>query len=840
MAARPESASPGKRPRTATSKDELEQYGVWVKAEPQDIATEPESLSDQDTDFSLPDLDEPRQEESFLTEEEERLLGSFDDIETEAAPAAEDRLPEVDADFSSLPDIEDFELPGSTGSTSSRRAPASASPDLDLRIEDLPAGFKEPSFTVSTELDPSSIEGLDAASEDFAQSAEPDGLPSTEDFSFDEDELSLDLDEPEQAPAARSSAAGSHAIEDVSADFLDEGSAPLGKARAKTEDKTRGNRAADVTEEFLLDEVSESGAAAVNEEAEFEPLDIDLHFEDSTGSGKSAQVAEAGFEEIGDLDSYLSESDEMEPPAFDDLAALERELSSDPETRRLGEPAEAIPVAASSPEPSMANELLLKIANELSSIRSELVALKSQMGAPRSEPAQGAAEAAQAAEEEAETVSGGFFDEEDDEKIALTGDELDNILSSADFTEEPAPVIEGESLTLDLDGEAAPPVAAEVAESAPEIDLSEFGMDSTELGGGNLLPEDGDYSAALPKPEEPVLRVSLEEDSGLGQEGTPPFLDEEPAESDETLLKLAQEGIAPITDAPKDTSYLEEPLAAEDALDLGENPFVEAPLVEPDLSELTVDLPLGADDLDLAGDLALEQADEVLPDMALDIDASQSLDATDAELLDAGFDEQPLPEVEESEYEEISLAAEEATADEGAASESADDFVEFLDEGLPEEEVLHHESKDLPPLPESDFEEENLVEATESLDESLFVSSARAPEPAEPPSKPRPAPAPIEPEEISEEMAEEPLSPPQPTAAAKTPEARQPAAKPAPSQPAPAASLDPNEKLKSEIRSVLTYLDRLLQALPEDKIEEFAQSEHYDTYKQLFEDLGLA
>jgi hypothetical protein len=32
--------------------------------------------------------------------------------------------------------------------------------------------------------------------------------------------------------------------------------------------------------------------------------------------------------------------------------------------------------------------------------------------------------------------SGGFFDEEEDETIALTGDELDNILNTAEFSEE--------------------------------------------------------------------------------------------------------------------------------------------------------------------------------------------------------------------------------------------------------------------------------------------------------------------------------------------------------------------------------------------------------------------
>lgn len=46
--------------------------------------------------------------------------------------------------------------------------------------------------------------------------------------------------------------------------------------------------------------------------------------------------------------------------------------------------------------------------------------------------------------------------------------------------------------------------------------------------------------------------------------------------------------------------------------------------------------------------------------------------------------------------------------------------------------------------------------------------------------------------------------------------------------------------LKSEIKSVLSYMDQLLENLPEDKIAEFAKSEQFDTYKKLFKELGLA
>jgi hypothetical protein len=45
--------------------------------------------------------------------------------------------------------------------------------------------------------------------------------------------------------------------------------------------------------------------------------------------------------------------------------------------------------------------------------------------------------------------------------------------------------------------------------------------------------------------------------------------------------------------------------------------------------------------------------------------------------------------------------------------------------------------------------------------------------------------------------------------------------------------------LKAELKTVLTYMDQLLESLPEEKIEEFARSEYFDSYKKLFKELGL-
>jgi hypothetical protein len=48
-----------------------------------------------------------------------------------------------------------------------------------------------------------------------------------------------------------------------------------------------------------------------------------------------------------------------------------------------------------------------------------------------------------------------------------------------------------------------------------------------------------------------------------------------------------------------------------------------------------------------------------------------------------------------------------------------------------------------------------------------------------------------------------------------------------------------SQEFKQELRTVLSYMDILLESLPEEKIEEFARSEHFEPYKKLFKELGL-
>jgi hypothetical protein len=697
MAIRPDNDPRSSTPRSGAPKGELEQYGVWVKAEPQDIIEEIALPDSGDLDFNIPTEDVSSSGD----------IGPLPDIE-DMPPLEESLLsPEPSP---AIEEIEDF-----------------GASTIDIPLAESASDSSFASINPGVEIDMSSVEGLDSPS----------------------------------APPK----ASSDAIEDVSSEFLDAVEEPA---------SAFGSTMDDVTAEFLdIDDAATGPAISGGSTPDFEPLDIDLHFDDSvqdssSGDGKKTPSSQdSGFEAVTEFDDFLADgSASSKAQAFDDVSAVERELSS---------PA---PAAPASPKSDLSTEILLKIASELSSIRGELVSLKTQIGdvmvSVDAAPKKGV-EDEEGAQSESET-SGGFFDEEEDETIALTGDELDNILNTADFT------------TEDSSGDDSPAVL--------DIEETELQAESADEGLGlldeSLLPESGDYSS----PE--ALSPAIEEI----------HFDEE---ADEGLSLVAEEGVTVLTPAPEDTSYLETPedLGLEASLDEGS--LADAPLVEPDLSEFDlgpeeVEPRLEIDEeLPLASsDVSAEIAEEpVLEELTLDIDAGPDYQAKtrDDGASEAEFIE-PVPEIEEPNFAEISLHEEKKGGEQTEAFEVEDiDMLSDDDFLASEPQAPAAVAMEEPSFAE---EEEDLVLAAEE----------------EPPLQPEPAPK-------AQASAPAAKSPPPPKA--------RPAAAPSPAS----EQGDDGDRLKSEIKSVLSYLDKLLDSLPEEKIEEFAKSKYFDTYKKLFEELGL-
>ncbi|AEF84527.1 conserved hypothetical protein [Treponema primitia ZAS-2] len=593
----------------------------------------------------------------------------------------------------------------------------------------------------------------------------------------------------------------------------------------------------------------------------------------------------------------------------------------------------------------LSTQLLMKIAEELSSIKGELSNLKNEISAIHNERPAGAS--TKTLDED-----GGFFDEEDDDKIALTGDELNNIIHNADFIEEagadantnpnedfgfslasePIDLSESEDLTpagegfFGLSEEDVPDLSEDFSSDAyseePEQPVNtpesaaEFSGDVVYDGLGRPLVKfsDSDTDESSEDPfglsdgdtsdvSEDVSSQSAADDSaeliydGLGRplnkisdsgtenpavEFSPEDLSElensSPedfeAKDTEDLKILREDGVEPMTPAPEDISYLEEePLDGEqldlrdaiiDEPDLSDG-IKETPLEEPSLDNLSLidldnmdDIPAVEENLfeevsfdDLSPDETSVNEDgssretnpgddfsEISFDDIPDAIDESSLDLPDSDLnFDMISEDADLPIQEnvqdnvitDDSFESISLFDETSDESSGEEPEIDDDLEQALPEGT--KIVL-----DLPPL-DLPLDEIDEFFKEEGLDDLNFSGPGSA-ENAD-------AGDPTDNIDLLEDLdsleitlEDEPLATESPAPENDTFVADIP--KEASMEIPVPGGTGILSSIKTELRNVLVYMDKLLESLPEEKIEEFAQSEYFDTYKKLFVELGIS
>jgi hypothetical protein len=412
------------------SSDDLDEYGVWVKSEPQDLSS------------SMPDIEE---------------------------------LPDISGlgdDNAELPDFADF------SASESDNLDISSGGGLDLSDDDL----KLPD------------DSLDLPSDDFDLPSDDLDLPDDDLNSLNEMNLdlpnddSLDLSESEPldkpfAPASSNNAS----LDDEDDDLPTIG--PLGGV--------------DLEFEELPEDTSLPEKQALHGGDDFDTVSMDDFVDSSQSSPKKI--------EIGNLDEVVGEGGS-------------KKGSSD-----------------------LSNQLLMKIADELSSIKKEIASLKSELAGVKGGGGDAKAEA---------DAKGGFFDEEDDEKIALTGDELDNILHTADFIEESG---------------------------------SDEGMTS-------VLSDDENIISEMPgdTPEDPfATEADLEDSIDLS------FDESDFSEESPELNDLRESGAKSFTAPPDDTSYLEADPLADSSIEDDEHIDLSGAVIdEPDLSSQIVENPVFEPELD--------------------------------------------------------------------------------------------------------------------------------------------------------------------------------------------------------------------------------------------------
>jgi hypothetical protein len=406
---------------------------------------------------------------------------------------------------------------------------------------------------------------------------------------------------------------------------------------------------------------------------------------------------------------------------------------------------------------------------------------------------------------------------------------LDNDLSTeSDISEESA--VDEESAVF----EESETSEGEEKKEYIDIDIADLGV--------NLDDEQAADSFAEESEESLDLSTDISDESAVGDESA---ISDESAEMDfditkdsEELEELREKGATPLTFPPENSSYLEE----DDQIDLD---LSEAVIDEPELSTKDIDEPLSEpsldidsiDDLGITSDTSLNESFDTssLDESSLDessLDASldvSSLDGPSIDNLDIDIDIPPEDE------EDLALSDEQLL---GSEDMSIDDHI--ISEGF-EAEIQET------PVPLDEDIEEDIT-----LDESLEAAEA-AQAPAKPAVTAKAAPAkPMEPEsidtvdtieeigEIGEiddigEIADIDEAPP---AKAQVQGTQVPSA-PAGIAVQKGGNFQLPSDLKKELKNILSYMDQLLESLPEEKIEEFAKSEYFDSYKKLFKELGL-
>ena len=454
-------------------------------------------------------------------------------------------------------------------------------------------------------------------------------------------------------------------------------------------------------------------------------------------------------------------------------------LITEEEEKMLGELEEsALPDFTDGETDGASTQLLHKIEGEISALRGDVLQLKDELAALRnpevSSPDSRSPEV---------PASGGFFDDdEDDETIALTGDELDNILDSAEMTEGPP----DES----ADMMSADPPNSPIEESGDFEDTSGVSLEDDITG--EIEVEDDPAISILGDPED-------SEDPGAHSETIEIYIpgpDEQSDKDDEapdTFEEAVNQEIISIT--------------AAEAADNDEERI-------PSIGDISIDM-----DMDESESVAVNLSD-LEHDTPVEIDASESGDIEDIQLDEISLDDFASPETEDDAQDilidEIDTAADDLQNiqideidlgdDEGDAaspSEPQDILMDEIDTAA-ETRPAAGGIDDIPEI-NLDMDEIESVDqfALDELDISAepdgvtFEESARgadtAPDTAE----------------IEDIISNEPGISDFPTS------------------------------LREEIRDVLTYMDDLLESLPEEKVEEFVRSEHYEVYKKIFKELGI-
>ena len=751
---------------------ELDSYGVWVKRAPQDA-------SEEALDLDLPDFSDFQE-----TADQTGIIEEQNDNEVPVADQ-DSSVTDENGEIS----IDDFVTDGFTDPNEAY-APSSPNPpeqDGEISLDDfMEGGFEAPSegstnSESASESDEVSLD--DFLDGDFSDGA---GASSSDEISIDD---FLDDDSVSSAKQKEDDITNDEPL-DIDVDFTEseEDAVPTTEI---TEENESENEESFADDDDMFDSIEKIETASEPEaetpvtESNIELEDVSLddfnleESDDATAAalGASINSSVSSGEETVSLDSFGIDSSSEEMPAGTgssrkqqtvdyELAITEEdnvqaapvidEIKSDSVTQNKEETTET----------TVNNELLEKIVSDLSGLKDEINALKNDLAELKEKNtldniSSGQNDGEQPAESEIELPvqsepaeePGGFFNsDEEDDTIALSGDELSNIVSNADFTEE----------TAEPDTQYDESTEETVTEEQPEQELPEdFSADFS-----NDTPFGGIEDTVIPD-EEP--------DSGLSMDINEEILEEPNLDDIETNADIPEEIEIPKVDDIAETQD-EEPTLDDILVESSSTDFMDSVTdstnmqpdieitepVEPELAEEEAAITKEEAD-DITSEYSADTTENTEPvldeDAALELPEESSSDAenTDEESTDDIFNETAIEDAQHTQDAMMNDIMNEAPSVDNALSEENVDYLSKDNTVLSDDEAAVAESE-----PEPSAE-------TEQTDTSDLPSD-----------------------------------------------------------------------IKEDVKSVLLYMDQLLENLPEDKIMEFAKSEQFTTYKKLFNELGLS
>ena len=751
---------------------ELDSYGVWVKRAPQDA-------SEEALDLDLPDFSDFQE-----TADQTGIIEEQNDNEVPVADQ-DSSVTDENGEIS----IDDFVTDGFTDPNEAY-APSSPNPpeqDGELSLDDfMEGGFEAPSEG-STDSE-SASESDEVSLDDFLDGDFSDdaGASSSDEISIDD---FLDDDSVSSAKQKEDDITNDEPL-DIDVDFTEseEDAVPTTEI---TEENESENEESFADDDDMFDSIEKIETASEPEaetpvtESNIELEDVSLddfnleESDDATAAalGASINSSVSSGEETVSLDSFGIDSSSEEMPAGTgssrkqqtvdyELAITEEdnvqaapvidEIKSDSVTQNKEETTET----------TVNNELLEKIVSDLSGLKDEINALKNDLAELKEKNtldniSSGQNDEEQPAENEIELPvqsepaeePGGFFNsDEEDDTIALSGDELSNIVSNADFTEE----------TAEPDTQYDESTEETVTEEQPEQELPEdFSADFS-----NDTPFGGIEDTVIPD-EEP--------DTGLSMDINEEILEEPNLDDIETNADIPEEIEIPKVDDIAETQ--------------DEEPTLDDILVESsstDFMDSVTDSTNMQPDIEITEPVEPELAEEeaaITKEEADDITSEYSADT--AENIEPVLDEDAALELPEESSSDAENTAEESTDD--IFNETA------IEDAQHTQDAMMNDIMNEAPSVDNALSEENV----DYLSKDNTV--------------------------LSDDEAAVAESEPEPSAETEQTD-----------------TSDLPSDIKEDVKSVLLYMDQLLENLPEDKIMEFAKSEQFTTYKKLFNELGLS